>query len=95
MSIEVRVLIAPRQVIEDRTMRIEVPTPILLRTLLSDLPLSQDEKRDILLEAGPTAVLRPGLAVLVNGRNVMHAGGLDTEIRDHDRISVIHAISGG
>jgi sulfur carrier protein ThiS len=95
VSVEVRVLIAPRQVIEDRTLRIEVAAPVPLRTLLAELPLSPDERRDVFVEEDAGVSLRPGLAVLVNGRNVMHSTGLETEIRDRDRVSVIHGISGG
>lgn len=95
MSIEVRVLITSGQVLSNQSYSIPCSAPVGLRDLLSDVPLSADEQREIWAEQSGEFHLRSGLAVLINGLNVMHSGGLDTEVRDGDRVSLIHGISGG
>jgi len=95
MSVRVRVLITPVQVLGNRTYTVPVAEPVPLGDLLRGLPLPQNEEREIWEEQHGEPKLRTGLAVLVNGMNVMHSAGLDTEVHDGDRVSLIHGISGG
>ena len=39
--------------------------------------------------------LRPGIRILVNGRNISHLQGLETELKDHDLVSILPIAGGG
>lgn len=39
--------------------------------------------------------IRPQLSVLRNGREVLHQEGVDTELRDGDRLSLFPPVAGG
>ena len=95
MSVQVRVLITSTQVLGNRMYSVPVAGPTALRDLLRDLPLPLDERREIWVIQDGEPQLRSGLAVLINGSNIMHSRGLDSEVDDGDRVSLIHGIIGG
>jgi len=95
MKVQVRVLVTPRQVLRNRTFQIELPGPASVAEVLGMLPLNEDELQQLFQRRGAGVTLNPGLAVLINGENVAFRNGLQTPISDGDRISLIHAISGG
>jgi len=95
MKVQVRVLVTPKQVVQNQTFEFEFSGPLTVAELLRMLPLEEEERRQIFQCRGQEVMLRPGLAVLINGENVTLRSGLQTSIADGDRISVIHALSGG
>lgn len=95
MSVEVRLLVTSAQVLGRRSYSVPVTEPVTVGDVLRELPLPGDEKREIWADGDGASDLRTGLAVLINGRTVMHSGGLATPVHDGDRVSIIHGISGG
>jgi len=95
MKVQVRVLVTPKQVIQNRTFNLELPGPVPVADLLRMLPFREDERWQLFQCNGGEILLNQGLAVLINGENITLRNGLQTLVSDGDRVSVIHALSGG
>jgi len=95
MKVQVRVLVTSKQVIRNQTFEIEFSGLLTVAELLRMLPLEEEERHQIFQRKDREVVLRPGLAILINGENVTFRNGLQTLIADGDRISIVHALGGG
>ncbi|SDK00884.1 ubiquitin-like small modifier protein 1 [Natronorubrum texcoconense] len=64
--------------------------------VLASLESTYDGLEGQLLEDGDDGVaIRPQLSVLKNGRDVTHMAGVETELKDGDRLSVFPPVAGG
>jgi len=95
MTIEVRILVTKDQILRGTTARLDVASPACVGDVLLRLVEQDCRFADLALDKGPALAVRPGLALLLNGVNVSLSQGLKTPVADGDRISLIHAISGG
>jgi molybdopterin converting factor small subunit len=65
-----------------------------IRDLLEEITADKPEVRGILFETG-TGKLAGYIALVLNGRFVELAGGLDTELKPGDTLRLMPAFSGG
>lgn len=62
-----------------------------LKNLIFEKPGEKGEKDEIL----KNPILCGSINVLINGNNVRHLEGLDTDLRDSDEIGILPPVSGG
>ncbi|QQE73362.1 MoaD/ThiS family protein [Brevibacillus composti] len=74
---------------------VEVPTDNgnrvidILETLIRMYPALEDEVFT------PERTLKPFVHVFLNGRNVIHAEGLETEVQEDDQFALFPPVAGG
>lgn len=79
----------------DGYQEITVPEASTLRELLDVLAARFGEDFRKIIYRGESKELRRGLRPLINGRDICVLGGLDVELQEGDRISLLPPLSGG
>jgi molybdopterin synthase sulfur carrier subunit len=79
----------------DGYQEITVPEGSTLRALLDILVAKFGEDFRKIIYRDESKELRRGLRPLINGRDIGVLGGLDVELQDGDRISLLPPLSGG
>jgi molybdopterin synthase sulfur carrier subunit len=75
-------------------MTIDVPQGSSLHNFIVELAKNEDQKLlGKLMENGKK--VHSKIKILVNGRDIDHLGGLETEIKDRDLISILPIAGGG
>jgi len=87
---QVRFSSALEKVTDERTTEVEAETVAQALNELSDKYGEEFQER--LMQDGE---LRRFVNLYVNGDDIRHGDGLDTEITDEDEVSILPAVSGG
>lgn len=96
MRVHVRVLVTREQIVQGRTFDLDVAASATVTDVLRELAVRERSLIGPVLVPGPGFSVRPGLALLKNGVNVLHSPeGLETRLSEGDSLSFIHGISGG
>jgi sulfur carrier protein ThiS len=96
MKVDVRLLVTREQILRGTTLCLELASPASVGDVLRRLADQDRSLVELALVREPTLTLRPGLALLLNGANVLLAPqALETPVSEGDRLSLIHGISGG
>lgn len=90
MQPELRFFATFREAVGEKTIEREYPDDATVGDVLASLV---EEYPD--LEVFEDGELRPHLSVLVNGRDVTHLDGLETDLEDGDTLSVFPPVAGG
>ena len=94
MKIHVRLMVTREQVVQGRTIDLDVVASARIGDALREL--AQRDRTLIGPVLGADLSIRPGLALLHNGVNVLHSsGGMAAHLAEGDSLSFIHGISGG
>lgn len=93
MLIRVRFFGDLRDYMKKSWMTIEIPEGSTVREFIFEL--SENVDVDLLDKFVDRDELRPGVRILVNGRNISHLQGLDTVLEDHDLVSILPIAGGG
>jgi len=94
MLIRVRFFGELKEYVKKSWMTIDVPQGSSLHNFIVKLAKNGDsELLEKLMENGKK--VHSKIKILVNGRNIKHLGGLDTEIKDRDLISILPIAGGG
>lgn len=94
MKIHVRLMVTREQIVEGRTLDLEVAASACIGDALREL--AERDRNLIGPVLGADFSLRPGLALLHNGVNVLHSSdGVAVRLAEGDSLSFIHGISGG
>jgi molybdopterin synthase sulfur carrier subunit len=72
---------------------VEVSASTLSEALSELAKIYGDDFKERIFDS--TGKLRRLLSFYVNGRNVLHISGLETELTDGDEVSIIPTVSGG
>ncbi|MGQ4891434.1 MAG: ubiquitin-like small modifier protein 1 [Candidatus Njordarchaeia archaeon] len=94
MKIKVNFYAIFRQMAGGKTFEIEVPNDATIRDLLEAIrnQISEEIYKKILAFMESERI---GILILVNGRNIVHLNGLDTEIKEKDKIDIFPPGAGG
>jgi molybdopterin synthase sulfur carrier subunit len=89
----VQIFATLRQVVGAKEIEVDVASGDTLRTVLQKLAARHPALGEKLLDAEGN--LRSSIHVLINGRSVRYLDGLDSSIREDDRLSLFPAVGGG
>lgn len=94
MLVRVRFFGGLKETMKKSWMLIEVPKGSTIRDFFFQLAKNKDSA---LLEKfmADKNKIRSEITVLLNGRNIMHLKGLETELKDRDLISILPIVGGG
>jgi|GEM_PF-2244180 hypothetical protein len=96
MRVHVRLMVTREQIVRGRTFDLDVGASATVTDVLRELVVRERDVIGPVLVPGPGLSVRPGLALLKNGVNVLHSPeGLETRLSEGDNLSFIHGISGG
>lgn len=93
MEIECRFFATFREAVGEKTLIRELEKGTTVGELLADLEAEYDDLEGQLLDENGEIV--DMLSILKNGRNVVHASGVDTPLEDGDEVSVFPPVAGG
>ncbi|ADQ14178.1 MoaD family protein [Halanaerobium hydrogeniformans] len=93
MSVEVKFHSLFRINLKSRGHKYQIENEINVRELIDLLDSDYDDYfSKKLLDAGK---ISPGSIILLNGENVIHLDGLDTKIKDGDKVTLFPPSAGG
>jgi molybdopterin synthase sulfur carrier subunit len=92
MDVELRFFATFREAAGSKTVEREFPDGATVGEVLAALEEEYEGMAGNLLEGGD---LRPQINVLLNGREVLHMDGVDTELAEGDTLSVFPPVAGG
>ncbi|MGD9675913.1 MAG: MoaD/ThiS family protein [Candidatus Bipolaricaulia bacterium] len=96
MRVHVRLMVTREQILQGRALDLDLTAPATIADGLRTLARHDRSVVGPILTPGPDLGVRPGLALLLNGVNVLHSPqGLETPVSEGDNLSFIHGISGG
>lgn len=96
MRVHVRLMVTREQVVQGRALDLDLAASATIADALRALAVLDQSVVGPILGPGPGPSVRPGLALLLNGVNVLHSPrGLETRVSEGDNLSFIHGISGG
>ena len=94
MKVHVRLMVTREQIVQGRTLDLDMAASSAVTDILRELAESDRSVVGPIL--APDLSLRPGLALLLNGVNVLHLPeGLGAPLSEGDSLSFIHGITGG
>lgn len=92
MDVELRFFATFREAAGSKTVEREVAEDATVGDVLAGLETDYEGMAGNLLADGD---LRPQINVLLNGREVLHMDGVDTELSEGDTLSVFPPVAGG
>jgi molybdopterin synthase sulfur carrier subunit len=91
MGINVQFFATFRDIFGTKAMEIAVKPGTNIGELLN-LVLDTQERRGKIFDHGK---LKPSIIILKNGRHIQHLDGLETELKEGDKVSIFPPIAGG
>jgi len=91
MRIQVQFFATFRELFRTKAMEIAVETGINIGELLN-LVFDTQERRKKIFDNGK---LKPYIIIFKNGRHIQHLDGLETELKEGDKVSIFPPIAGG
>jgi molybdopterin synthase sulfur carrier subunit len=92
MLVKVRFFGDLRGLMEKNWMAMDIPKGSSLKELILELCNRETMCFGELIGGNK---IRPGLAILLNGINITHLNGLETQVKDHDVVSFLPTAGGG
>jgi molybdopterin synthase sulfur carrier subunit len=92
ISIQVEFHATIQKVFGEKSTWITQSSPLTVRRLLDVLCTSHERHEKIFDDAGQ---LQTGVTVLKNGRNIVFLEGLNTELKNGDKIALFPPVTGG
>ncbi len=88
---EVRVYATLRPIVGGRSVTLDTP-PATVQDVIDELLRRFPELEPRLIAEG---AMRPYVAVMVNGRDIRHTGGLDTVLEPDAELDIVPPVAGG
>ncbi|MGM0419515.1 MAG: ubiquitin-like small modifier protein 1 [Bacillota bacterium] len=94
MGIQVKLFSLFRKYISDRELELPAEETKTVQDMISIL----DERyEDVFSQKliGDEGTVNPGAIILINGHNILHLDGLDTELNEGDKVAIFPPSAGG
>ena len=92
ISVQVEFYATIQKVFGEKSMRVTQSSPLTVRRLLDVVCTSHERHEKIFDDSGQ---LRSDLTILRNGRNIVFLEGLNTELKNGDKIALFPPVTGG